>query len=303
MLESKENRVKIEGILSEINLKPTTYTKNGREVNAVGGTITVRVEQKLNARDEKATILDVPVQMFANELKNNGDPNPAYKNITEVMNDYVSIAASDLNHADRIRITGASIRMNEYYGQNGNLVSFPRINASFVSKIKKEDMKPEATFSVTFALAKKGYETDAEGVETDKYCVTGILPQYGGIVDIVKFYPTNQNVVDAISQYWEEGDTVKANGRLNFTSSTQTILREVDFGEPVEETRTISVSELLITGGSSTPLEGDFAFDPDEINAALKDRKARLADMKEKKSSAPAKKAAPKPKYNADLGF
>lgn len=306
MLETKENRVRIEGILSEINLKPTTFTKNGKEVNAIGGNITVRVEQRMAKNDVNPTILEVPVQMFASELKNDGSPNPAYENISKVMNEFTSIAASDEQRADRIRITNGSIRMNEYYGQNGNLVSFPRINASFVTKIRKEDLKPEATFSIVFAVGNKGYEVDKDGVETDKYCVTGIVPQYGGSVDVIKFYPSNKNVIDAVSQYWEEGDTVKASGRLNFTSTTKTVLTEVDFGEPVEETRTISISELMITGGSSTPLEGDFAFDADEIAAALKDRKTRLAEMKEKKSSNPsAKKAPAQASANRfkDLGF
>ena len=307
MLETKENKVRIEGILSEINLKPTTFKKNGKDTRAVGGDIKIKVEQKLNKNDTQPTILEIPVQMFATELKNNGDPNPAFENISKIMNDFTSIAASDEATADRVRITNGQIKMNEYYSPSGNFVSFPRINASFVTKIKKEDCKPEATFSVTFAVGNKGYETDSEGVETDKYCVTGILPQYGGKVDVVKFFPTNKNVIEAIESYWTEGDTVKANGRLNFTSSTKTVLTEVDFGDPVEETRTISVSELLITGGSSTPLEGDFAFDSDEIAAALKERKARLVEMKENSKNkergsqkAPAKTAANK---YTDLGF
>lgn len=304
MLESKENRVKIEGILSEINLKPITFVKNGRDMNAISGSITVRVRQKLAKNDAEASVLEIPVQMFAAELKNDGTPNPAFDNIKTIMNDYVSIAAAGEESADRIRITNGQIRMNEYYGQSGNLVSFPRINASFVSKIRKEDMKSEATFSVVFAVANADYEMDSNGEPTDRFCIQGILPQWGGSVDVVKFYCSNKNVIDAVSQYWNQGDTVRASGRLNFTSTTQTVMREVDFGDPIEETRTISVSDLLITGGSSTPLEDEAAFDAGEIQEALKKRKAHLMEMKDKKSNAPAKKAAPaaKPRFD-DLGF
>lgn len=305
MLESKENKVRIEGILSEVDIKPTSFQKNGKEMNAIGGTIKVRVEQKLTKTDPEPTILEVPVQMFASELKNDGTPNPAYENIMRVMNEYVSIAASDEAHADRIRITNGQIKMNEYYSQNGALVSFPRINASFISKVKKEDFKPEATFSVTFAVASKGYETDKDGVETEKYCVTGILPQYGGKVDVIKFYTASKNVTEAISEYWEQGDTVRASGKLNFTSRTETVMTEVDFGDPVEETRTISISELLITGGSSTPLEGEFAYDQDEIMSALAERKVRLAELKENNKKGGSKKAPAQASGNRfkDLGF
>jgi hypothetical protein len=71
------------------------------------------------------------------------------------------------------------------------------------------------------------------------------------------------------------------------------------------ERRTVSVSELIITGGTQTPLDGDFAFDEDEINEALKARQAYLAELKEKAKDKEPKKAsaAPAKKGFSDLGF
>ena len=304
MLESKENSVKIEGILSEIDLETGSYVKDGRNVDKIGGSIKVRVTQFLNGEEVE---LDIPVYMFANKLTNKGTANPAYASIERVMNEFKSIAAVGLEKADRVRITGAQIRMNEYYGQTGNLNSYPRINASFVTKIT--DMSkytPEATFSAIFAVGSMGYETDKDGIEIEnRYKIRGIMPQYGGIVDVIDFYATSPNVIDAVSSYWEQGDTVKINGKLNFTSKTEEKLVEVDFGEPRVERKTISVSELIITGGSQTPLEGDFAFDMDEIHTALEARQARLAELKAKQKTKENKttpKATAK-KSMADLGF
>ena len=240
MLQTKENTVKIEGILSEIDIKYGSFKKNGTDVNSVGGTIKVQVNQKINGVD---TELEIPVHLFASQYTNAGALNPAYESIEKVMKEYTSIAASDIDHADRIRITRGQLQMNEYYGQNGNLVSFPRVTASFISKIKKDECKPDASFTVVFMVGSKGYETDKDGVETDKYKITGIVPQYGGKVDVVPFIAINKGVIDAVSNYWNEGDTVKAAGKLNFTSRTETHMSEVDFGEPVEETRTYTVSE------------------------------------------------------------
>jgi len=304
MLKAAENKVKIEGILSEVDLKYGSFNKNGSPMKSVGGTIKVRVDQTLPSGEKQE--LEIPVHMFASELTNKGTANPAFESIERVMNEYVSIAAAGIESADRIRITGGNIQMNEYYGQNGNLVSFPRISASFVSKIKRDDCKPEATFSTVFQVGSMGYKTDAEGVE-DKNCfeIKGALPQYGGKVDIVPFVATSANVINGVSGSWAVGDTVKANGRLNFTSKSVETTVEVDFGEPQVQTHTISVSELVLTGGSATPLEGEFAFDADEIAAALKDRQARLAESKAnagnkgKAGSAPAGNAN---KYQ-DLGF
>ena len=154
-------------------------------------------------------------------------------------------------------------------------------------------------------VGNKGYETDKDGVETDKYKVVGMVPQYGGKIDVVPFVAINKGVIDAVSNYWSEGDTVKAAGKLNFTSKTETHKTEVDFGEPIEETRTITVSELVLTSGSS-PLEGEFALDADEVTAALATRKAKLAELKEKSStkgtSGKAPAAASGNKFK-DLGF
>ena len=300
MLKQSENRVKIEGILSEVDLGPKSFKKNGIDVNAIGGIIKIRVNQVINGAD---TELEIPVHMFASEFTNAGGPNPAYESISRVMKEFTSIAAGGIDNADRIRITGAQITMNEYYGQSGNLISFPRITASFATKIRKDECRPEASFTAIFVIGEKGYETDKDGVETDHYKITGILPQYGGKVDVVPFYAINPGVIEAVSNYWNPGDTVKANGKLNFTSRTETKLVEVDFGEPTEQTRTVSVSELIITGGSSTPLEGDFAIDNDEVATALAERKARLATLKDKVGTAgkaPAQHATNKFK---DLGF
>lgn len=306
MLKQAENSVKIEGILSEIDLKTGTTNKNGKTVEYIGGSIKVRVNQILNGESVE---LDIPVYMFSNKLKNDGGPNPAYASIERVMNEYVSIAAAGMEAADRVRITNANIRMNEYYGQTGNLNSYPRINASFVTKVTDlTKYAPEATFSTVFVIAAMGYETDKDGVENpNRFKIRGVLPQYGGKVDVVDFLATTPSVIDAVSSYWEQGDTVKVNGKLNFTSIVEEKMVEVDFGEPRKERRTVSVSELIITGGTQTPLEGDFAYDEDEIGAALKERQVYLAEQKEKAKSkdGAAKKsaAAPAKKGFSDLGF
>ena len=305
MLMSKENSVKIEGILSEIDLKPGSYVRDGKTIENIGGSIKVRVNQVLNGVD---TELDIPVYLFANKMTNKGGPNPAYASIEKVMNEFVSIAAGGIDAADKIRITGANIRMNEYYNQNGQLNSYPRINASFITKITDDSkFSPEATFSVIFVVGNMAYETDKDGVQIDnKYKIRGILPQYGGSVDVVDFFATSPSVIDAVSSYWTQGDTVKVNGKLNFTSTVEEKTVEVDFGEPRIEKKTVSVSELIITGGSQTPLEGDFAYNADEIHEALDARQAKLAEMKEKsksKESASKAASAPAKKSFNDLGF
>lgn len=305
MLKQTENRVKIEGILSEINLEYSSFVKNGVTVEAIGGDIKIQVTQKINGED---AILEIPVHMFAPKLTNKGTSNPAYESMEKVKTEFISIAAGGIEAADRVRITNGNIQMNEYYNSNGQLISFPRIIASFCSRIKREECAPEATFTTQFVVLSKGYETDRDGIETGRYFVKGGLVQYGGKVDIVTFYSTNKGVINGIDTYWAERDTVKASGRLNFATKITEVTREVDFGEPVVEKRTSNISEMLITGGSQTPMEGDFAIDWSEMENGLAERLARLEKQKEKDvARAGARtKSAPAPtssKAGQDLGF
>lgn len=306
MLRQAENTVKIEGILSEIKLEYGSYLKDGKTVENIGGSITVRVNQVINGEEVEN---EIPVHMFANKYKNNGEPNPAYSSIEKIKTTYVSIAAAaDTDvEPDRVRITNADIRMNEYYPTPEKLVSFPRINASFVNRVKKEDCKPEASFMLTFVVGQADYEL-VNDEKTGRYLIKAIVPQYGEKIDIVPLVCASPNVINAVSTYWQEGDTVKASGKLNFTSKTETTVVEQDFGDPIEKTRTINVSELLITGGSQTPLDGDFAYESDDIRKGLAARKERLEAQKEKDASRAKTRQAPAPatttsKAAFDLGF
>ena len=299
MLRQAENKCRIEGILSEINLKYSSYVKNGATIDTVGGDIKVLVPQ-----DENSLI--IPVYMFAPKLTNSGKPNPAYESIEKVMKEYVSIASgAGVEGADKVRITNATIKMNEYYNAQNQLVSFPRVNASFVNKATGE-FRPEASWSLEFAVSSIDYVTDEDGIEVEpkKLRIKAIVPQYGGKVDTMEFFAENSKVIDAISSYWENGKTYSAKGRLNFTSTTKEIIEECDFGEPDVKIRTISVSELIVTKGTQAPLEEDMAFAPSELAAALKEHKAYLETLKDKVKS----KATPAPSGTSaneafDLGF
>lgn len=305
MLRQAENKVRIEGILSEINLKYGSYVnKNtGATIENVGGNIKVLVHQVINGEE---VTLDIPIYMFASKYTNAGKLNPAYESIESVMNSFVSIAAAGGEAgADKIRITNANIRMNEYYNQQGQLVSFPRVNASFVQKATG-DFRPEASWNLQFAVSSMDFVTDSEGVEVEpkKLRIKVIVPQYGGKVDTMELYAVNPKVIDAITSYWENQKTYTAKGRLNFSTTTQEVVEEMDFGEPEVRVRTTTVSELIVTSGTQAPLEDELAFDVVELSNALKEHKAALEALKDKaitkQTPAPANTSS---KAAIDLGF
>lgn len=303
MLNQMENKVRIEGILSESDWKDRSFqTKDGKTIEQITGEIKVRVE--LKNPDSTVSTYEVPVYASANKYKKDGTDNPLYKSMCTYRDTFNSIASVGIDQADRVRITQGRIEMNEYY-KNGKLISYPRITTAFINKITAENCNPEACFSTVFMVVGKHPEVDADGVETGKYIVNGLIPRYNGTVDVVPFCATDPNVVNAVSQYWEEGQTYKAIGMLNFTSRSEDYKVEVDFGTPITRTRTISVSDLVIMGGTDKPMEADFAIDPNEAKAALAERQERLNAMKERaenKSSTPAQTHKPKNSFEA-FGF
>ena len=305
MLSNTENKGKIEGILLETDLKYGSYTKDGRTVDTIGGTITVQVDKEINGNPVS---YQIPVSLYSQKYKKDGTLNPAYTSIETVMKDYKSVAAAGKEEADRIRITGATLRMNEFYTQDGRFVSSPRVQASFVNKATGE-FKPSCEFTIMFAISSIRTMVDDQGVELDpkKLEITAIVPQYGGKVDIMKFHATNPNVVAAIEQYWEPDKTFKATVRLNFTSTTEKIVEQIGFGEPQEKMKTTTTKELVVIAGSQEPFDGDAAYSMDELVEAMRERKARLDQMKADAGKKSAHKAPAQTSslsnVGADLGF
>ncbi len=304
MIRQAHNQVEIEGILSEINLDYKSYKDaSGKEVEAIGGDVKVRVRQVIN-KGEEPTTLEIPVFMFSQKYKKDGTPNSSYASIQDIKENFTSInMAGGENGADGIRFVGkyCSLEMNEFYNQKGQLVSYPRVKASFASKVERDRVKEKANFTVELMVADMTQEI-INDEETGRLVIVGSVPQYGGKVDVIKFIASNEGVIAGIQQMWAEADTVKASGKLNFTSRTETFIPEVALGEAEEQTRTISVSELIITGG--TEAYDQNAFELEDVRQGLAERKSRLEANKEKnKSGAKTRQTPASSGLKEDLGF
>ena len=299
MLREAENVVFVEGILSEVDLIERSFAKDGKNTDAISGTIKVLVET------EKGTS-EIPFNLFATKYTNKGGLNPAYESIKNVKDDFRSAAAcGSKEDADRVRISKGQIRMNPHFNNAGKLVNQIRLSASFISKITK-NFTPKADFSLEFFVSNISPVVDKDGVEVSprRLNVTAIVPGYAGKVEEVPLIATSPNVVNALEKYWEVGKTYKANGRLNFSSEIKEIIEEVDFGEPIKKRLTSFVNELIITGGSQAPVDEEFAFSLEDIRSAMNDRKARIEEQRNKpKKTSPAPAGQTSFEKGMDLGF
>ena len=274
MIEEMKNSVIVEGILSEVDLEKKTYEKDGKMVDCIRGEIKVHVE--LDGKD-----LEIPVRFFANKLTKTNNESPAYTNLLNFLETAKSIAAVGKDEADAVRVSGASIMMNEYFTPDNRFVTYPAVRASFINIIKRSDMAYKAVANMAMVINSMAMVTDKDGVEVDPATlrIIGMTVGYNGYTDLVPVITDNPQYISAIQATYNEGDAIEVSAKLYFTSSQVTTYEEVEIGDPIEHTRTVSTSDLKISGVKSSEL-GTEAYSAAEVNSALASREARIENKK-----------------------
>lgn len=296
-MKKAENKVKIEGILSEVDIKTGESKTDSKPY--IMGEIKVKVEQETNGVPYE---MEVPISMFATKYTKEGKINPAYESIEKISKECTSIAAAGgEENADRIRIVSGEIKENCFYNKNGALVSYARINSSFANRIKKNECTPEATFTGVIVIGNIKEEIDKNEEPTGRLIIQAIIPQYSRDesnpnVDMVTFYVASEQAIHHINTYWNKGDTVKIAGKVNYSVSTSVTYEEVGFGEPIAKINTHTTREFIITSGSPEGFDEEMAYKQADIKKGLELRQTRLEGMKDKSTS-----TATKPKV--DYGF
>ena len=275
------NEVYIEGILLEKSIEEIEWTRDGQKVPALSGKVVIEVPQVIDGEEKN---LEIEVYMFANKYtKATNEPSKTYIAIQNVKDNFVTAAMTgDKATADKVRTKG-SIRMNEYPGRTGEIVSYPRIHANFINKITGQ-FNPRADFSLEFVLGTFVPVVDKDGIEVEpkQLKVTAVVPGYNDTVDIINLLAVSPTVVDGIESNWEKDNTYKVNGRLFFTAESKVIKEEAAFGEASERVVRRVVSDLIIKNGTEA-YEGEFAFDINEVASALARHKAELEEKKNAK--------------------
>ena len=204
---------------------------------------------------------------------------------------FTSIAASSESSATCVRITGASLVENDFCSKSNpeEVITTSSISASFINAVNRAEFCPEATFVGTLVVGSISEEVDRNGDTTGRLIVQGLIPQYGGRVDMIKYIVASENAVSHIQSYWNQGDTVKVKGKINFSSTTEYFEEEMGFGDPIRTARTKSVHELIITSGSAGALDEELSYNITDIQNGLSERKQRIEAIKEKGKSTPKK--------------
>jgi hypothetical protein len=286
------NEVFIEGILSENKLK------EGKDAE---GNPVIMGEYKIKTQNEIDGVtypVEIPIRIYQSKITKNKKENPAYVSMQTLMNDGISLASGGADKACAIRLTDRSTSLQENFfmnKNNGQMVYGSQIRSSFASILGQSEIKGGAKFKAVVVIGDLTEETDREGVETGRLILKGILPQYGGRVDVVDFVAQNAKVINHIRNNWNKGDTVLIGGYINFTTSEQVSTTEGTFGEPITTSTPKTVRDLIITGGGENPYtEEEGAYKQEDIAEALRERQSRIEKAKEK---AAAPKAAATPSF------
>ena len=291
-LRTAANRVSLRGILKEKNLKMKTGENNSG--NYISGDIVVSTGGNSEHR----------VSVYSPQITTKGEESSAYKILLALMNapsvaELVKAGKSieeAMASADRISIHSAQLDLNDYYGRDGNLVSFPRIKTSFLTRIPAESA---ANFEMSAPMFDvEGYmqsmrpEMDTNGEETGRYRITLIIPNYKGQAMPMEFVTTKEAGA-YISQHYELNKTCHVYGKI-VNDVMETVTVKAGFLGNVEERTTTRVHEMVIENGEPEQYDDEDvkAYKREDIQAAMAYREGEyFSGLKEKAQQRQVEKA------------
>ena len=287
IMNQANNKINVVGKLLDAVVNDGTLT-DGRKYKRAN--ITVRTTQTYGGREETS---EIPISMFAAQYTQQNKPNPGYAQIENLM-EMNTAQNVGIDNADTVRISGANIRENNFVSRNsGQLIHGWQVNTSFINTTTIADV---ASFVIDVYIMDMKPEEDREGEETGRLIIKGGIVQYNGKLDVIDFIVENPDTIDYIERNWNIDDTVEVRGRIRVTAvEDKPKATESSWGEDVPEATTRTVRELIITKGSDSPYEEDFAYDKTDIKKAFNVRKAMIEQLQidAKKGNAP--KAAKEP--------
>lgn len=267
-LREAVNNVVIEGTLLEIR---HTEWKSKQGLN-----IELDIEVKEN---EVHTVTGM-----SKYKKEDGSDNGIAKGYKTIIEEYKSVASVGRENADKVRVSQGRIGLNEYYGQDDKLRSFPQLSTNFVNRLQVGDeFIPRAEFEVEIVVSSVSDEIKNDE-ETGRVKVKGYIPLYGGKVIPFEFN-VSKDGSDYVQSNYEPGQTVKVYGDIVNFKETKKVLQEVAFGKPQEKVTSKTLREYVITGGSEPYDDENKVYNIETIKKALTERELYLSELKNSKSN------------------
>ena len=219
--------------------------------------------------------------------KKDGSDNGIAKGYQTIIDEYLSVASHGRDQADKVRVTQGRIGINEYYGQDGMLRSFPQLSTNFINRLQAGDeFNPRAEFEVE-VFVKSVVPEIKNDEETGRVKINAIIPLYGGSVIPFEFFVTEEGS-EYVADNYEVGSTVKIYGDIINYKEKKVAYEKAAFGKDKEKITYKTIREYLVNGGSEPYEEENVkVFDVELIKQAMVERETHLAELKNRGEQQP----------------
>lgn len=285
------NEIHGEGYLYEHTLSKKTSKKG---VDYIGGSLSI-------ATDEECTnIIKFEFPYVVPVYAKSGKPNATYKLFENIINNAnCSVMAGGKEKAVKLRVD-SSVALNEWYDNEGNLVSNMRNEGGFVNNAQKlnDDVNKRNTFKTDLLITgvfRK--DADEENGVPEKAIIKGATFNFAGALLPISYTVYNPSAIS----YFENLDPstskpvfTKVWGNIVSQEIIKKIETENAFGDTLIEDRTSTRREYVITGASSVPYEWDSedTITANELKEAMSAREIHLAEVKKGQEERAAAKTA-----------
>lgn len=294
-MKKMTNTEHIEGRVYQHNLviktvQNQTSANYGKEF--ISGVLEIAVDEEcLNV---------IPVHFtYVTETTASGNKNATYSNLKKIIDEGKTVIACGKDDAQKVKIDTA-IALNDFYTQDGNLVSTKTNEGgfvTFVSELGKEDERN--TFSADMIITNvKRIEADPEkNIEKDYVTVRGAIFNFRNSllpVDFVVRHPDGMKYFEDLEITNSEPIFTKVWGKIECRTIINEVKEDSAFGESAVRTYERKMKEWVISGTAKVPYDfGDEKIlTSEELTKAMQDRQTLLAEIKVRSDEYRAQKAA-----------
>ena len=286
-MRSNYNREHVEGYVYQHDLaiktvQNTESSNYGKEF--IAGTIEVAVDE--------AGLNVIPVHFtYVTETNSKGTKNATYTNLRKIIEDNKTWLAVGKDNAQKVKIDTA-LALNDFYAQDGNLVSMKVNEGGFVTLVtalceEKERNTWKADMLITGV---NRIEADPErNINADYLVVKGAIFNFRNAILPIEFKLMDErgfSYFENLGASSAEPVYTQVWGIINCESKTTTITEESAFGEPAVRTVERKSKEWLITGTYPESKIYEFGEEQvmtvEDIQKAMQDREILLADIKKR---------------------
>jgi len=208
-----------------------------------------------------------------------------FKGVETVMLNYKTIENDGLDNADRIKVSG-TLKLKEYYSQNGNLVQYNEIRGMIFSRIRTNTIEGDRAIASVEIVVQEFTPIIKNELQTGEYYVNGFTVGWNSEVIELKNIYVSSNLAQPFMDLYKPGMTgsltlnisniVQQTNQPSINGFGTTINIEDSFTQPIKhETR------IEVTGGA-LPFNDGREYSNDQIALAKQLRNLKLSELKEK---------------------